>query len=409
MTLKFVLLVGPECCFNFETFVFGVAEDTTFVSILLLRFVSGTLAWAIVVDCPQINWSAKNGKIGGLWLSKEVRDGRVVRWGDSCFSTYSYLDVHVSLVSLSLYTFQSIYLLYYTWVKVSLFSMNNAYKFDEYGNMMPSKQSIPSSTRIPQYEPPSWRQQSGPRYPSFPPLNMIGSESSYRSRMAPPMDRHANRSRSPLNMERRPRDYRSRTPPREQRGTSFDAPSRPYISYPRPLYSNRDESPSRPALRGVSPNHARRYQSTTAESRLPYPTLPPQEHISRTISKPSDYGMERTQSAGPISDITKGLLAINPTSTPESDLIPRPLNTRSNPSNNTIRKATPSMCEYLSLDELENLWQSQDLYTGTVTAPATKPCSPLYRMTHIGPMPPSLADHPAFKSEHRQYNSFACA
>ena len=283
--------------------------------------------------------------------------------------------------------------------------MNNAYKFDEYGNMLPSKQSFPLNTRTPQYETPSWRQQSAPRCPSFPPLSMIGSESSYRSRMAPPMDRHANRSRSPLNMERRPREFRSRTPPSEQRGTSFDTPSRPYISYSRPLHSNRDESPARPALRGAPPKYTRRDQSNSTESRLQRPPLPPQEHIPPNLPRSMHYSMERSQSAGPISDITKDLL---PTSILQSDLILRPLNTRSNPSNNTMRKNTPSVCEYLSLDELENLWQSQDLYAGTDTAPATKPYSPLYRMTHIGPMPPFLADHPAFRNEHRQYNSFAC-
>lgn len=307
-------------------------------------------------------------------------------------------------------------------IQSSPFNMNNAYDFDEYGNIMPSKQSNPSSNRAPQYKGPQWRQESGPSHPSFPPLNKIRSEASYRPRMAPPMDRHANRSRSPLNMERRPRDYRSRTPPSQQYSTSFDTSSRPYISYPPPLYPNRDGSPSRTALHRVSPNLTQSDRSNPAESRLLYPTNesrphlrvspvshlapPTQEPIPSQPSSSRYHTTERSKSAGPISDITKDFLLPYSNSGPQTDLIPRPLNIRSNPIN--TRKNTTSMCEYLSLDELENLWQSQDLYGGTITTPATTPCRPLYQMAPISPIPPSLADHPAFRNEHRQYNSSAC-
>ena len=64
----------------------------------------------------------------------------------------------------------------------------------------------------------------------------------------------------------------------------------------------------------------------------------------------------------------------------------------------------PSMAEYLSLEQLENMWHSQDRFAGPVGAPAGplaagagKPASPRYRVAAADPRSPILPIHPAFR------------
>ncbi|CAF9929120.1 MAG: hypothetical protein GOMPHAMPRED_005321 [Gomphillus americanus] len=289
------------------------------------------------------------------------------------------------------------------------------------------------------YEVPHWRkQQNSRRKPSFPPLDQIGSEFPYinRSRMAPPMDRVNNRSRSPMKSERRPQDYRSRSP--FQQSTTFDRATRPQISNPRPLYPGREESPPRFALRSDVPPRPQQYhqepirRSPPPSTRLPYPTdeySPPRpqlrvQPVSRAGPNPQEItnaipstqleytsGIPQSETSSmnnktrPAIPVPRAKSEGSPSGIPV-DLIPRPLNLRKAPA---ARKEVVSMCEYLSLDELESLWQTQDLYSGLINAPA-KPCTPLYGRAPVGPMsPPCLADHPALRNEHRQYNNVACA
>ena len=69
----------------------------------------------------------------------------------------------------------------------------------------------------------------------------------------------------------------------------------------------------------------------------------------------------------------------------------------------------PSMAEYLSLEQLEHMWSSQDLFAGPVGAPVVpaataaggggggKPASPLFRISREDPRSPILPLHPAFR------------
>ena len=67
------------------------------------------------------------------------------------------------------------------------------------------------------------------------------------------------------------------------------------------------------------------------------------------------------------------------------------------------RRHVPSMVDYLSLEQLEDLWESQDLYQGPVDVPQ-KPGSPMWR---IGEEDPRSPIHPAFRPLYSIHNSFA--
>ena len=361
-------------------------------------------------------------------------------------SKVSYLLIHIPChISLFLKAKSiSIISISYNWYIIrSILQMNRTLHPNQHMSAMVLNAYIQEAIDPPrlQYEVPHWRKQQGSaRKPSFPPLDQIGSEFPYlnRSRMAPPMDRVNNRSRSPMKSERRPQDYRSRSP--FQQSTTFDRPTRPQISNPRPPYPpGREESPPRFALHSGAPPRPQPYHQGPIRrspppppTRLPYPVDDyspprpqlrvqpvlragpnPQEIINTVPFRQLEYTPEIPQSEmGSMNNQTK-LTTPMPRAKSEGspsgipiDLIPKPLNLRKTPA---ARKEVVSMCEYLSLDELESLWQTQDLYSGLINAPA-KPCTPLYGMAPVGPLsPPSLADHPALRNEHRQYNDVACA
>ena len=73
------------------------------------------------------------------------------------------------------------------------------------------------------------------------------------------------------------------------------------------------------------------------------------------------------------------------------------------PATRQPRRYVPSMIDYLSLEQLENLWESQDLYKGTIDVPQ-KPTSPLWRLSEDDPRSPI---HPAFRPNFSTQNSFA--
>jgi len=67
------------------------------------------------------------------------------------------------------------------------------------------------------------------------------------------------------------------------------------------------------------------------------------------------------------------------------------------------RRHVPSMLDYLSLEQLEDLWELQDLYLGPVDVPQ-KPGSPMWRTGEDDPRSPI---HPAFRPHYSIHNSFA--
>ncbi|MCJ1406606.1 hypothetical protein MMC19_000672 [Ptychographa xylographoides] len=75
------------------------------------------------------------------------------------------------------------------------------------------------------------------------------------------------------------------------------------------------------------------------------------------------------------------------------------------------RKYVPSMVDYLSLEQLEDLWESQDQYVGPINVPQ-KPATPRWRIDENDPRSPlrpgDLDIHPAFRN-YSIHNSFARA
>ena len=73
------------------------------------------------------------------------------------------------------------------------------------------------------------------------------------------------------------------------------------------------------------------------------------------------------------------------------------------------RRYIPSMIDYLTMEQLEDVWQMQDIYKGTVDVPA-KPATPVWRMEDdMDPRSPLIEMvHPAFRNEpHSFHNSFS--
>jgi len=72
------------------------------------------------------------------------------------------------------------------------------------------------------------------------------------------------------------------------------------------------------------------------------------------------------------------------------------------------RKYVPSMIDYLSLEQLEDLWESQDMYKGPVNVPV-KVGSPMWRIDEDDPRSPlhPEAIHPAFRPHMSIHNSYA--
>jgi len=72
------------------------------------------------------------------------------------------------------------------------------------------------------------------------------------------------------------------------------------------------------------------------------------------------------------------------------------------PPSSRSRKYVPSMADYLSLEQLEDLWESQDFYKGPIDVPQ-KPASPMWRIDEDDPRSPI---HPAFRADYSIHNSF---
>ena len=238
------------------------------------------------------------------------------------------------------------------------------------------------------------RRRISPEPESRPNADFVGARSAWASRpQGHAMDRIASRSRSPVPADRQNFVPRSRTP---------SNPSRPppvsrYHYIPREYHSP-------PKLTLDIP---RTYRPVP----LPVRPLPPSRNISHSPRARSDPGESRL-GAGPVSQHSSELL---PRNRPGGQtvamvpLVPKPLNVRGQAAR-PLRKRD-SMVEYLSLEQLENLWQSQDMYVGTVIAPQQPANPPMFRIPE-GPRSPITSIHPAFRNDPQNdpnYASVTCA
>lgn len=241
------------------------------------------------------------------------------------------------------------------------------------------------------------------------------------------------RSRSPNPRSRSSEEWKiSRPYPVEEGRSSWEPyrPSRPDLAHqarslsppraPRLALSNNSRSRSPPPARPRSPPpqyHRVRRDFLTVEQvenlpvirnnqrPAPYPS-PPSSHSSPSSS--SNYSSPRSQSPSPpssrslplINSVHLTILADRGTDVQSPDglgLRPAPLQPRKN---------VASMVEYLSLEQLEHLWQAQDQCRLAVDLPH-HPTSPMFRIESEDPRSPI---HPAFR--HRpelrpHQNSFA--
>ena len=78
------------------------------------------------------------------------------------------------------------------------------------------------------------------------------------------------------------------------------------------------------------------------------------------------------------------------------------------PKSRKPRNYVPSMIDYLSLEQLEEKWESQDLYKGPVDVPI-RVGSPMWRIDEHDPRSPlhPEAIHPAFRAHVSIHNSYA--
>ena len=199
------------------------------------------------------------------------------------------------------------------------------------------------------------------------------------------MDRDAARSRSPVPLEKQQPATRSRAPSRPVASSRYHYIPREYHSPPKLTL----EIP--PSHRPIPPQPRQ---------------LPPSRNAQNSFRgrSDSDEGPNRAGSVAQQSSQLRGQ------STSLAPLMPKPLHVRS-VAQRQPRKQVESMVEYLSLEQLENMWRSQDMYLGTVVAPQ-KPTSPMFRIEE-DPRSPILPVHPAFRNDPENdpnYNSrLACA
>ena len=221
--------------------------------------------------------------------------------------------------------------------------------------------------------------------------DFVGARSAWDIRpRAQAMDRETARSRSPVPEHRQASFTRSREPSRQVPSSRYHYIPREYHSPPKLTL----EIP--PSYRPVPPQPRQ---------------LPPSRNAQNAFRGRSDSDESRP-TAGPVAQQTSQLLPRHRPggqSTALAPLMPKPLHVRG-ATPRQPRKQVESMVEYLSLEQLENMWRSQDMYLGTVVAPQ-KPKSPMWRIEE-DPRSPSLPVHPAFRNDPENdpnFNSFARA
>lgn len=204
------------------------------------------------------------------------------------------------------------------------------------------------------------------------------------------------KSRSPL-LRSRTSDEANRTKPVQIVGarTAWDCyPPRPTEI----VRSARSVSPT-PAHRSPPPVRVR-------SPRQRYLHIPP-EYLNAKQSKLPAVNVNRRPALPSVNSMPTSSIPREPKGVPTTTRNHIKL-TISSPGPHQQRKHVPSMVDYLSLEQLEDLWESQDFYTGPVNAPQ-KPATPMWRIDEDDPRSPLHpgAIHPAFRNHMSIHNSFA--
>ncbi|MCJ1282112.1 hypothetical protein MMC26_001435 [Xylographa opegraphella] len=173
-------------------------------------------------------------------------------------------------------------------------------------------------------------------------------------------------------------------------------------------YDGQSRSPDRMQSRSVSPIPASR-SPLPARARSPrqrYLHVPPEYLTTRQTRSPPATAIKKLNP--PIAE-SKFLRTRphEPVRSPSAMRSQNKLNITA-PSSRHPRKYVPSMIDYLSLEQLEDIWESQDLYQGPVNVPV-KAGSPMWRIDEDDPRSPlhPEAIHPAFRPHMSIHNSYA--
>ncbi|MCJ1419010.1 hypothetical protein MMC32_005361 [Xylographa parallela] len=173
-------------------------------------------------------------------------------------------------------------------------------------------------------------------------------------------------------------------------------------------YDGQTRTPDRLQSRSVSPIPVNR-SPLPVRARSPrqrYLHVPPEYMTMRPAGRPLATATKKT-----ILPIAESMSA----RTRPYESLRSPAGTRSQiklnitaPPSRHPRKYVPSMIDYLSLEQLEDIWESQDMYKGPLNVPV-KVGSPIWRIDEDDPRSPlhPEAIHPAFRPHMSIHNSYA--
>ncbi|MCJ1318030.1 hypothetical protein MMC15_003357 [Xylographa vitiligo] len=173
-------------------------------------------------------------------------------------------------------------------------------------------------------------------------------------------------------------------------------------------YDSQSRTPDRLQSRSVSPIPASR-SPLLVRARSPrqrYLHVPPEYLTTRQTRSPSATATKKMKL--PIAEsMSPRTRPHEPVRSPSGTRSQIKLNITAPPSRHP-RKYVPSMIDYLSLEQLEDIWESQDLYKGPVNVPV-KVGSPIWRIDEDDPRSPlhPEAIHPAFRPHMSIHNSYA--
>ena len=209
----------------------------------------------------------------------------------------------------------------------------------------------------------------------------ISSRSAWASRPLGRSGDRTARSLSPMPHDRQPAFTRTRTPPSVALAKYSYLPR----EYQRPKAVPPHRMPPPP-----------RQSSTSSVSQQP-----PKER-QRSLE-----GLRPGMTPGPEFGLSTGPhYRADMPSDAQAGLVPKPLAPRGGPPARQPRKHVPSMIDYLSLEQLEDLWQSQDMYD-LMNVDIQKPATPMWQLADSDPRSP-LPIHPAFRNDPpSNHNSFS--
>ncbi|MCJ1471739.1 hypothetical protein MMC13_000379 [Lambiella insularis] len=232
-------------------------------------------------------------------------------------------------------------------------------------------------------------------YTRLPPINRSQSPSFSMKDLVPAPLR--SKPRSPL-LRSRTSDEANRTKPIQIVGARAGWDYYP----PRPTENPRN-------ARSVSPAPVDR-QPAPARVRSPrqrYLHIPP-EYLNTSQSKYPAVNVSRRPALPIASSMSASCIPQQPKRVPTASRNQIKL-TISSPGPRQQRKHVPSMIDYLSLEQLEDLWEAQDFFKGGPVNLPQKPASPMWRIEEDDPRSPLQpgAIHPAFRNHPSIHNSFA--